>query len=260
MALILYPNGVTETYKPNNLVFTEQELVELYSEFKEIKTCRVIPILNTWCVYGIKDNFTPMDYNKISSEITREDIHFHALFIHDSEVDNSWNVTDNVLYSGYNDFMTAMKKLIDEVAIHIMNQLAENPNVEQNTEKLPMLISLGTTKDNKVVFGFNLEEQNKQFFDSDNFYEFAKKVYLYISTHKQTKSPFTIYSDKNALVIIQTEKVKAFLDSLLEKFKSKEEYEICTNITNIIQLWETSIATPKKKRKPRTPKDKTNEQ
>jgi len=53
----------------------------------------------------------------------------------------------------------------------------------------------------------------------------------------QKSEPFTIYEDTKAIIIIPTEKVKAFLDSMITEYTNKEEYEICTNISNMLYDW-----------------------
>jgi hypothetical protein len=260
MAILLYPNGLIETIKPKDLVFSEAEIVDLFNEYELIKTCRLIPILNTWCVYGSNKDDTGLDYNQIASSLTREDIYFHALFIHDSEIDPDWKITD-MLYDGYDKFEATIRKIINDIANDIVDRMNEETPELQDTKALPQLITLGTSKDKKIIFGFDLKDQHPDFTDGDKYYEFAKNVYKYISSHKQNKEPFVIYSDKASVVVVEPDKVDEFLTSIRESFMYKEEYETCKNITSIMQEWKdrNSSKKPKKQRKPRTPK-KTDEQ
>ena len=115
MAICLYSNGLTEDYRPNNLVFTEEELVFLFTEFPEVRTMRIPSVLNTWCIYGT-GNDQIEDFNRIASEITGERVFTHILFVHDSEINPDWNLTDEILYNDYKKFLRSMKKVIDEVA------------------------------------------------------------------------------------------------------------------------------------------------
>jgi hypothetical protein len=104
------------------------------------------------------------------------------------------------------------------------------------------------------MFGFNPDEQNKEFYEDEDFYKFSQKVYQYISENKQEKEPFTIFSDKRAIIIIETTKIKPFLNNIIEKFKSKEEYEICENLMQVMKNWNEKIkpVAKKTKRKPKS--------
>jgi hypothetical protein len=239
MALILYSNGVNEEYRPQHLVFTEDELLHLFSDFAEIKTFRLTTILNTWCIYGNNPNIIqdPMEFNRIASEIIKQKVYSHILFVHDSELNIDWKVTDNILYKSYNEFFQELLKEIEDTANDIMQELQMQEGNENTASYLPQLMSLGTTEDKRIMFSFNPNDQTKEFFDHDEFYVFVKKVYDYITKNKQVKEPFTIYEDKKAIIIVETINIKDFLNSMLEKFKSKEDYEMCTNITKIMKQW-----------------------
>jgi len=240
MALILYSNGLTEIYKPKNSIFSEEELVSLFSEFSEIKTVRLNSILNAWCIYGYSKNEDLIDFNRIASDIIKESIYSHVLYVHDSELNTKWNVTDFVISKNYNEFLDEIKKYIDIIAKTILQEYEEN---EQTADIIPQLITMGSTIDKRILFLFDPEEQSKEFYENEEFYRFSQRVYEYISNNKQEKEPFTIYSDKKAMIIVNTSNVKTFLNTILEKFKSKEEYEICTDISKIIDKW-----TPKKEK------------
>ena len=251
MAILLYNNGITEDYKPINNVFTEDEIIKLFNEFNEIKTCRLITVINTWCIYG--NRYNPDDYNHIASIIAKEPIYTHAMFVHDSEINPEWNVTDNVLYKGYNEFNLTIKKLIEDVALNIIKEM-ENPDlfnneIENINDILPQLEPIGSTYDKRVLFSFNPDNQMSNFYKNDEFYQFSKKVYRYITENKQIKEPFTIHSDNKAIIIIETSKVKTFLNAMLLKFQSREDYEICTQLTKIMKNWEKFDKPKRKTRK-----------
>lgn len=255
MGVVVYSNGITEDYRPSKLVFTEDELVTLFTEYAHIKTVRIPSIVNTWCIFG-EGNSDPTEFNRIVSDIVHESVFSHALFIHDSEINPKWNATDNILYKGYNEFIAMMKKIIDDVAINILNEFSSTPEFESKVDLLPQLVTLGATSDKRILFAYNPDEQTKEFYLNDEFYKFSQKVYDYISVNKQEKEPFTIYADKKAVIIIEATKVKKFLNSLLEKFKSKEDYEICTHITKIMKDWSKTIKDPNPGKTVRKPRQK----
>lgn len=235
MAVILYANGLTEEYKSNDLTFSEEELINIFSEFPMIKTTRVSSLINTWCIYGNNEN--PDNYNKLASDIIDEPVYSHVLFVHDSEINPEWRATDSILYKGYEEFIISLKKIIDDVAINIVNEIEISQDLKGKADYLPQLNTIGATKDNKILFSYNPDDQTKEFYNNEEFNNFSQKVYNYIINNKQDKEPFTIYSDKHAIIIIESKKVNQFLNTLLENFKNKEEYEICTNITKMIKHW-----------------------
>jgi hypothetical protein len=237
MAVLLYSNGITESYRPKHLVFTEEELLHLFDEFSEIKTSRLTKILNTWCIYGYVSKPEPIEFNKLASDILGEAVYSHILFVHDSELDNNWNVSESILYKSYGEFLEEIHKYIDTVAANVIEQIRMTDEYEDKNIILPQLIAIGATKNKQILFGYNPDEQTKEFYNNEEFYKFSKKVYEYLIRNKPQKEPFTIYADKKAIIVVDTPHVIAFLNSLLEKFKSKEEYEICVDISNMIKEW-----------------------
>lgn len=243
MGVVVYSNGITEDYKPGKLVFTEAELVTLFAEYDHIKTIRIPNLVNTWCIVGEGDN-DPAEFNRIVSDIVQESVFSHALFIHDSEINPKWNATDSILYKGYNEFITMLKKTIDDVASNILDELSASEEYENRADLRPPLVTLGVTLDKRILFAYDPDEQSKEFYSNDDFYKFSQKVYDYICENQQNKEPFTIYADKKTVIIIESIKVKAFLTSMLEKFKSKEDYEICNHITEIMEDWTMVVKEP----------------
>lgn len=234
MAILLYSNGITEEYKPANLVFTDEELVTLFSEYSEIKTVRTPTILNTWCIFGVSN--IGDNYNKIASYIAGHDILTYTLFVHDSEINHTWNVTDNILYNDYQEFIKILYSVIEEIAIKIMKELG---STTKNTAALPQLVTLGTMKDDakRILFGFNPTDQHQDFYEGEEFTIFSNKIYEYLTTNKQTEEPFTIYSDQKAVIVVESAHIESFLNLLLENFKGREEYEICIKIKDMITEW-----------------------
>lgn len=238
MAVILYRNGLTEEYVPKNLVFSENELIDLFKDYDNVKTKRIIPLLNTWCIYGVDNEGEkdPDDYNRIASAIAKDTIYTNVLFVHDTEIDPDWNMTDDIIYKSYTDFRILIEKMVIDVAEAIISELEEHS--EDVIISLPLFSELGVTTDKKLIFGFNPDEQTNQFY-SQGFNEFSEKVYKYLSINRdeQKKTPFKIYEDNKAIIIIDPDKVKSFLSILLNNFKEQEEYEICTEISNMINDW-----------------------
>jgi hypothetical protein len=248
MAILLYQSGILEEYRPKKHVFTEEEILHLFSEYAEIKTVRIPTILNTWGVYGSVHSKDLTDLNRIASEITERAIYTHILFIHDSELNLEWNVTDNILYKSYSEFVSNIKNKINEISLLIMKELEESAAYQEKMDYLPQLVNVGQTSDNRLLFSFNPDDQTKEFYNDNEFYMFSQKVYDYLINNIQKKEPFTIYADKRAVIIIEKTKVKTFLTKILEKFKTKEEYEICENITKIMNQWTKVIDKSKKTR------------
>ena len=235
--VVLFTNGLIEEIKPEKLTFTEKELIDQFKEYEIIKTHRLTEIVNTWCVYG--SNVIPdlTNHNKIASELIKDDIFSNTLFIHDTEINPTWKMSEDIIYKSYNEFVYDIKKLINALAEKIIKELNESDELSGHSVIFPYLEMIGQTADKRIMFSFNPIDQPKEFYDNDEFYMFSQKVYDYISSNKQIKEPFTIYEDKKAIIIVATPNVKIFLDSLIDKFKGKEEYEICTSITNLFKDW-----------------------
>lgn len=248
MAILLYSNGINEDFVPQNMVFAERELVNLFSEYRTIKTKRLINVLNCWCIWGENADYDIMDLNRIVSDILQEPVYSHALFVHDSELNPDWNATDNILYTNYSQYLKEIKRVIDTVANNIVEEFRYYED-EAGIKSMPVFENLGTTIDKRVLFSFNPEKQYKDFYENPEFGQFSKKTYDYIHQHHdQNKEPFIMYADKKAVIIIDTPHVKTFLDKMLEHFQKEEQYEICKEISIIKNNWN------KKTRKPRAKK------
>jgi len=253
MAIVLYNNGITEDFKAKNLVFTEQELLSLFSEFHEVKTKRVIPILNTWCIFGKNDNID--DFNRIASDIVAENVYSHALFVHDSEINPDWRLTDDILYKPYSEFVNTLKTVVNQVATKIVEELQSQSEYEGKADHLPLLTTIGTSSDKKIIFEFDPYVQSDGFFKHEEFDIFSKKIYDYLSDNKQKGNPFKIYEDKKAMIVIDSKKVNYFLKILEENFKQKEEYEVCTEITKMMKDWEKTVKPARKSRRKKSDND-----
>ena len=246
--IVLFTNGLIEQIKPEKLTFSEQELINQFKEYEVIKTYRLTEVVNTWCVYG--SNVIPdlTNHNKIASDLIKDDIFSNVLFIHDSEINPNWKMTDDIIYKSYSEFEYEVKKLINALADKIIKEMNESDEMSGHSIIFPYLEMIGPTIDKRILFSFNPVDQPKEFFENEEFYMFSQKVYDYISNNKQIKEPFTIYEDKKAIIIVETRNVKTFLDSLIDKFKGKEEYEICTSITNLFKDWNKNVKKRTKKK------------
>ena len=241
MGVIVYINGILEEYRPEDLVFTEEEILDIFEEFDEIKTVRLNSSINTWCVFGVNSINDDADLHSVATEILKEPIYSPVLFIHDSEIEPKWKVTDDILYNNYREFLLDLKNMINDVAENIVNNIVTSEEYENKIDFLPQLSTLGTTSDKRILFSYNPDDQSKDFYNNEEFYTFSKKVFEYITENKQEITPFTIYADKKAVIIIPNKKVKKFLNLMIEKFQHKEEYEICTQISRMITEWDNKV-------------------
>jgi len=249
MGICLYSNGIVEDFIPESLVFSEKELISSFNEFSHIRTKRLIEVLNCWCIWGENKNYDAIEFNRIGSDITQEPIYSHVLFVHDSEINPSWNSTDNILYRNYFDFLKDIKKLIDDIASNIIDEYRNNED-QDHIRVMPVLETLGPTRDKRVLFSFNPYKQFNEFYENDQFLSFSKKTYDYIHSHIQDEEPFTIFADKTAIIIVDTSNVSFFIDKMLNKFTNEEQYEICKELTIIKTRWNKALKTKKKSKKP----------
>jgi len=268
MALVIYSNGILEEYLPVEDTFTDEELVKSFYDYSSIESFRFPEIVNSWCVWGHMDNPLEHEYNKIASEIVDGDVYSHIMIIHDSELNPSWKVTDDILYHPY-------KKFMEDLAIYISELLAELTQQTQteipDSEKSSMifLTTMGHTKDKRVMFAFNPNEQHENFYIGGGFSTFAAKIYDYLIENFdkepiEENKPFVIYSDSKTIVIIEDKDVEQVIGDMLEDFTKKEKYEACIQIKDIKNKWYALKTIPKdlptvdlpKKRRGRPPKNK----
>ena len=81
MSVLLYPSGVTENYDPKDLVFTDQEIFHIFKDFEYVRSARLVEIPNTWCVWAQNKKIDENNFNKIGSDILKENIFCELLFI-----------------------------------------------------------------------------------------------------------------------------------------------------------------------------------
>ena len=239
MSVLLYANGLTEEYRPKNLVFTDEELLTIFPEFDIIKSFRLYEIPNTWCLWG--EN-APIDkradeFNKLGSDILEQPCYSPILFIHDSEIDPSWKLTDVIIYSGYDDFRKEMLKFFDDIAADILN---ENERLRKQTGSPPRLLILeqtGISADKRIIFNFDTKKQVDEFFIDENLWDFATKVHNFLKFSYQDAHTFAIYADKNIIIVMNDDDVDDFIKKIISFFESKENYEACSILRNTHEKW-----------------------
>jgi len=249
MALLLFNTGIIEEIKPKNLVFVENEINEPFIDYIKIRSKRVIEVPNVWCVWGESEKTEDIEYNRLASELNEEHIYSSVLFIHDSEINPEWNLTDKIILKDYKTFSESIKNLLDKIAEEILATADANVN---KTEEM-ILTTLGYTDDKKILFGFDPLEQPKNFYTNISFFNFATQINDYLNLHlKNLKKPFIIYADKKMIISVDDNKVNNLLDEMINLFGKKEKYEICSKLSKIKDEWtivlEKDIKTIKKRR------------
>lgn len=237
MAVILYLNGLSEDLKPEKYTFSESEIISIFHEYKKIQTRRISQVPNTWCVWGESDSLGDDYYNKLGSDILDIDCYSPILFIHDTEIDPIWKLTDDIIQNGYDRFKRDLFKFLDEEAIETLKELEEIRSKNGNSNLL-VLNQVGISPDKRVIFELDPDSQNEDFLEPDNFEEFAVKSYNYLSKNFRKRADFIVYEDKKIILIIEKSKVSYFLSVLLDFFQKKEEYLACSSLLKIKEKWE----------------------
>ena len=243
MAITIYSNGIVEEFKSSGDTFLEHELVKSFKNYHTIRSKRIPEILNTWCLWGEMDDAPANEFNKIGSDIIKFRVDSHIIFIHDSELNPEWNLSDKNLQKDYEDFTYDVKTLIDYIAEEFHQEIQEN----RNSGSMIFLTAMGQTKDKRVLFSFNPGEQIEDFYSKNYFNKFAEKIYEYLMEgfEKDGAIPFIIFADSKTIVIVEDQHVDEVLDRIIHIYKKKENYEVCSNITKVRKEWRKAI-TPKK--------------
>jgi hypothetical protein len=244
MAICIYSNGILEEFKPQNLVFTDQELVNIFAECKKLRTFRLREIANVWCLWGEMETNEDIEYNRLASEAIEEHIFSHLVLIHDTELDPAWNLTDKIIYNDYNKFVADAKRLLDEVADGILSEKPNDQDGNMNNDKI-FLDSRGYSKDKKVLFSFDPSKQSENFYKNSTFYNFASQINDYLVKNKIRK-PFTIYNDKKMVISVEDDKVNILIDKMLDVFGRREDYETCEKLANVKSQWTKVLERPKR--------------
>jgi len=240
MALLIYGNGLVEEFKPQNLVFDELELLSLFNGYDKVESFRLDNIVNTWCLWGYsKNSFNSSDeYNKLGSELIHKNMYSPILLIHDSEININWNISDDMLYKSYSEFIKDVQEYIDD----LVNKLSENREDEiKESDKNGNLIILkpeGWSQDKRLLFKFNTKEQSESFYLNGGYEKFLNKCENYLEKNYFKESSnkdnvFILFSDKQTIIYIDDENVKDFIDKAIKFFTSSENYEACSFLTKV---------------------------
>jgi len=122
MAVILYPSGVTETYTATGLVFTDDEILNIFKDYNHIRTMRLYEVPNTWCIWGDNGNEDDGNFNKLGSDIVQQNIFSEIMCVHDTELDPSWMLTDDVILKNYEDFRIELLQFFDDIAENVIKE------------------------------------------------------------------------------------------------------------------------------------------
>jgi hypothetical protein len=261
--LCLYNNGLTEELSPLKLFFSDQEILEFFKGFNNIQTKRLIEIPNTWCVWGELKNPDEEDYNKLASEIIQEHCYSKLFLLHDTEVDPSWNLTDSLIYDNYNIFKRKILEFIDIVAAETIREMGETRNTSEKPKSI-VLDPVGISDDKRVIFKFNPDKQQPDFFHISQFNEFANKSFNFLDKFYKNGDNLPIYADKKMIVILDDFQVKQYIDFLIDFFKEQEDYLKCARINGIYQSWieykeKTKKISSKKRGRPKKKLDNSND-
>jgi hypothetical protein len=249
VGIVVYSNGIVEELRSLEHTFSEQELINAFANYHTLDSYRLPEIPNTWMLWGITDNPPDIEFNKLGDEILETPVFSHIIFIHDSEINPSWNITDSIIYKSYEDFTGLVAQFLDEVSKELVRKNEEDMSQEEANSMI-FLITMGHTKDKRVLFAFNPHEQNDMFFVDGSFDKFAFRLYDFMNEHfdSDPKKPFVIFADTKTVVIVEDRYVNDLLDKMLDLFKSKEKYEMCSRLSEIKTEW-------KKTHEPQKPKE-----
>lgn len=237
MAIILYPSGVTETLSPEKLVFSDQEILNIFKEYDMLRTARLYEVPNTWCVWGNNKTADHANYNKLGSDIVQEDIFTEIMFIHDTELDPSWMLTDNMIFRNYEDFRMELLQFFDDIAENVIQESERVREQQGIPHNLVILTTIGPTEDKRVMFEFDPHSQSSEFWKQPYFGEFSNKVSEFITKFYKNGDTFVLWTDKKSVIVVSDENVPFIIDKIIEHFKTVERYEECNMLSKVIRQW-----------------------
>jgi|AntAceMinimDraft_18_1070375.scaffolds.fasta_scaffold11767_6 DNA-directed RNA polymerase beta subunit len=269
MALVVYNNGIIEELISNSKSFSDKELVSSFENYSEIRTFRLEEISNCWCVWGFTDTPPSNEFFKLASEIVDEDVFSHMIFVHDSEINEDWNLTDKIIYRSYQKFIKEIGEYISEMQQHIQNEIKKDIEGAEKDPSMVFLSAVGHTKDKRVLFAFNPNEQNDNFYIGGGWDSLCVSIHEYLKNNFnkepiEKNKPFVIFADTKTIVIIEDQYFNQVIDEIIKRFEKLEKYEICSKISEIKDIWlskktefqlDASIG-PKKSNKRKLPKKK----
>ena len=249
MAIMQYNSGVVEDIKPNQMVFTDQELLEYFKGSERLRSARMGEIPNTWCLWGESDLMSDNHFNQLGSRIVEEKIYSPLLLVHDSELNPDLYLTDAKILTNYSQFRDEVIGYLDEIAIEIMNEYdrqQSNEGTFGGGEIAPTLDILGPTEDRRALMAFDPTRQKEEFWAMENFSIFASKSFGYI--HKffnknleVSRNSFAIYADGKNIIIIPDQHVHDVMQRILDNFEKREKYHGCGHILLIMKKWDEYV-------------------
>jgi hypothetical protein len=238
-AVCLYANGLTEELRSKEYTFTESEIYNLFEDFDKLRSYRLYEIPNTWCVWGERD---PIDkasdeYSQVGSDIIEQSCYSPVLFVHDTEIDPLWRLSDNPIIFGYDDFKKELLAFFNEVA---RDMLEERERIREESGKSPSLMvmeQIGISDDKRIIFKFDMNKQIEEFFSEKNLSELAGKVHTFLKFSYKDGEIFAVHADKNIIIVIDDSQVKPFIEKIIGYFQHHENYEACSVIRNVYDRW-----------------------
>lgn len=244
MALIIYGNGLFEEIKPKKDTFTDKEILNIFKDNDRVRSKRILEITNTWCVWGENTYNDKSQINTLASAFLEEEVFTKVMFIHDTELNPKWKLSDTPIYKSYETFKKEVSQHIDFVAENIIKANEEYNRSVENESDNPLMIldTIKPTQDKRILFELDIERQDKRFFDDYYFNGFAEKVFEYRKNNaKRTDNEFIAYADSRFIVMIRKEQVPDFIDKLIKHFTGREEYEKCAFLKDVSKIWQKKL-------------------
>ena len=234
---------------PKDKVYTDDELSKTFKDYKFVSSFRLPEVPNTWCLWGEIEEPVDIEFNRICSDMVDYDVYSHIILIHDSEIDPSWNLTDDIQYKTYPKWLEQMGEFIHEKTHIIAEENARDIEASEsiNPTSMIFLTTMGYTEDKRVLLSFNPTEQNDNFYIDGGWEQLSQKIYDYVRENFdkepiEENKPFVIFADTKTIVIIENKHIDEVIDRMIESFKDKEKYENCKYLGELKKEW--------KKRKP----------
>jgi len=248
MALIIYSNGIVEEMVPVEEAFTHRDLVKSFDDYTSLETHRLIEVPNTWCLWGEINSPPENEFNKIGTEIIKEELYSHLILLHDSEINREWNLTDEILQKSYKEWMDELA-LFTNTLIEQISRARQAQMSDREKTSMIFLTTMGHTVDKRVLFAFDPTIQAEDFYISGAFDTFGTKIYEYLEANFyiepiEESKPFVIFADGKTIVIVENEHMETFIEHLLNVYQKREDYEICSKITEIKKIWDGYLKIP----------------
>lgn len=251
MAILLYNNGIIKEYKPSKLTFTEQELINFFdNNFKFLRSKRLIEIPNVWCLWAENENPDPIEFNRLCTDMLDVHVFSHVVFVHDTELDPSWSMHD-MIYKDYSEFKHELNAFIDEVAKKLVEESEQIQAEQGQANNMIYLTTAGQTDDLRVIYNFSPAEQSDEFYKDGSFANFSDKILEYLKTNLDLTANLTIFKDKKIVISVNKDDVPNLFNKMIENFESKENYEVCNELVQMLNSWNDLYQIKKKRGRPK---------